>query len=424
MNLSFQLNPVKKKIPSNYRFNLLSIILIFLFISCSSTTRFTNENTYDVSTELYNIRVLINENQDQFELSVDSKIRLVSGNNVLAKIKSGNKLFITLQSPQIQINISDTKFTADSFFLVSDDDDSIIRVNNKKYRGRIKIFSANSQIKIINQIGLEDYVKGVITKEMPVGRGDENYEALKAFSICIRTYALVKIFERKAYYDIYPDTRDQVYGGADAENSYTNSVVDETKGLILSYNDSPAVIFYHAACGGFTEDVKNVFTNNDLPYLKSIKDGNDPFCSIAPKFYWTEEFSEELFLSRLFDAGLINSKDFSIKQIEIKSRFESGRVNELVITLSTPGKIDKKISLYGNKIRGIIKTADGKSILRSTLFDVSIDKNKNVIISGKGYGHGVGFCQWGAIGQSKQGINYKTILNHYFPGIQIEKIYD
>lgn len=424
MNLSFQLNPVKKKFSSDYRFSLLAVILIFLSISCSSTKRFTNENTYDVSTELYNIRVLINENQDQFELSVDSNIRLFSGNNVLAKIKSGNKLFITLQSPQIQINISDTKFTADSFFLVSDDDDSIIRVNNKKYRGRIKIFSANSQVKIINQIGLEDYVKGVITKEMPVGRGDENYEALKAFSICIRTYALAKIFERKTYYDIYPDTRDQVYGGADAENSYTDSVVDETKGLILSYNNAPAVIFYHAACGGFTEDVQNVFTNNDLPYLKSIKDGDGPFCSIAPKFHWTEEFSEELFLSRLFDAGLINSKDFSIKQIEIKSRFESGRVNELVITLSTTGRIDKKISIYGNKIRGIIKTADGKSILRSTLFNISIDKNKNVIISGKGYGHGVGFCQWGAIGQSKQGINYKTILNRYFPEIQIEKIYD
>ncbi len=424
MNFSLQLNSVKKKLRSDLIFILLAILLTSFFISCSSTKRFTSDDKSDIYSELNNIRVLINENQDQYNFVVNSQIRLIIGNKTVAKVKSGNSIIITLEDQQIQIRISDTKFSTDTLLLASDDDDSIIRINNKKYRGRIKIFADNSQIKIINQIGLEDYVKGVITKEMPVGKGNENYEALKAFSICIRTYALVKIFENKSYYDIYPDTRDQVYGGADTENTYTNSIVDETRGMILSYNNSPAIIFYHAACGGFTEDVKNVFTNNDLPYLKSIKDGNDPYCNIAPKFLWTEQYSEELFISRLFDAGLINSKNLSIEQIEIKSRFESGRVKELVVTLSTSNRSVKKVLLYGNQIRGIIKTADGKSILRSTFFDLSLDGNKNVTISGKGYGHGVGFCQWGAIGQSRQGIDYQTILNHYFPGIQIKKYYD
>lgn len=402
---------------------------MLLFISCSSSKRFINNNdnvtdNTNLNLESNFIRVLINENQDKFELNVDSQIKLFVENELLAKIKSGNKIFVTLQGPKIQLQISDTKFTADTFHFVSDDDDSIIRINGKKYRGRIKIFSDNSQIKIVNQIGLEDYVKGVITREMPIGKGNENYEALKAFSLCIRTYALVKIFEHKSYYDIYPDTRDQVYGGADSENPYTSSIVDETRGLILSYNNLPAVIFYHAACGGYTEDVKNVFSNNNLPYLKSIKDGNDPYCSIAPRFNWSEEFSEQLFVSRLYDAGFVNSKNFTIGNIVISSRYESGRVKELVITLIDSNQKEKIISLYGNNIRGIIKTADGRSILRSTFFDISIDQNKTVIISGKGYGHGVGFCQWGAIGQSRQGIDYKKILNHYFPGIQISKYYD
>jgi stage II sporulation protein D len=153
--------------------------------------------------------------------------------------------------------------------------------------------------------------------------------------------------------------------------------------------------------------------------LKSIQDGEQPFCSIAPKFYWTEEFPESLFISRLFDAKLIANKNYSIISLDIKSRFESGRVKELNISLIDSSQITKNITLLGNGIRGIIKTSDGKSILRSTFFDISLDGNNKVIISGKGYGHGVGLCQWGAIGQSRQGIDYQTILKHYFPGTKI-----
>ena len=80
--------------------------------------------------------------------------------------------------------------------------------------------------------------------------------------------------------------------------------------------------------------------------------------------------------------------------------------------------------LNGNGIRSIIRNSDGSSLLRSTLIEISIDSYKNVTIEGKGYGHGVGLCQWGAIGQSIIGINYKNILSHYFPGTKIKSIYD
>lgn len=85
---------------------------------------------------------------------------------------------------------------------------------------------------------------------------------------------------------------------------------------------------------------------------------------------------------------------------------------------------EKSVLLYGNGMRTIIRSGDGKSILRSTLFDIKTDANKNVIINGSGSGHGVGMCQWGAIGQSKENIDYKKILNHYFPGTVIKNIYD
>ena len=94
------------------------------------------------------------------------------------------------------------------------------------------------------------------------------------------------------------------------------------------------------------------------------------------------------------------------------------------VVLTKSIEIQKTIFLIGNQIRSIIRSSNDKSILKSTLFDITIDSKNNVVISGKGNGHGVGLCQWGAIGQSKKGIDFKEILNHYFPGTRLKSIYD
>lgn len=402
----------------------LIVILSFLIFSCSSSKRFTTENNINSLAETNFIRILINEKPDDLKLKVNSQILLSDEKKPLAKINSGNIIIFRQVDGKIELSILDKIFLADTLYISSGDADSIIKLDENKLRGRIKIFLVNSQIKVVNQIGLEEYVRGVMTKEMPLGQGNENYEALKAFSICVRTYALLKIFEDKSYFDIYPDTRDQIYGGVDAENPYSTRIVDETRGMILSYDGKSAIIFYHASCGGYTEDVKNVFSNNDLPYLTSIKDGDEPYCNIAPKFNWTEEYSEQEFISRLFNAKLLSSKYFKIKNLEIKSRFNSGRINELVISLIDNNQTGKSLSLFGNNIRYIIKTSIGKSILRSTLFNIVLGEDNGVKIIGKGNGHGVGLCQWGAIGQSKMGIDYLSILNHYFPGTKVISYYD
>ncbi len=163
----------------------------------------------------------------------------------------------------------------------------------------------------------------------------------------------------------------------------------------------------------------NVFSSNDEPYLRSIKDGNDPFCSIAPNFEWEETYSDKTFLERLKTSGYdINSAE-RIIQIKINNRFPSGRVDELEIDLSG----GETVKLYGNKIRSIIRTADNRSILRSTLFNIYFN-NSEINIIGKGNGHGVGLCQWGSIGMSQKGYDYKYILSHYFPGTKIMRYND
>jgi len=229
----------------------------------------------------------------------------------------------------------------------------------------------------------------------------------------------MKLNEKKKDFDLYIDVRDQVYGGAESEKEITNKAIEATRGLILGYKGSPAVVFYSASCGGYTEEGKNVFVSaKNTPYLVSVKDGDEPYCSITPKFEWEEKYTEQEFINRFKKNGLLNPGDYSLKSIEVISRFESGRVNELKISFIKNSDIEIPVSIYGNQIRSIIRTTDDKGILRSTMFDIEYN-NGGVTITGRGNGHGVGLCQWGAIAMSRKGKKFDEILRHYFPGTEL-----
>lgn len=425
MNLFYSI--ISNKIfPSNKILINFFILLIFeiAFLSCSPTRRIFDADNESDSNLYSSIRVLLLESSEEISIKIGSKIILSDESNKLAEVKTGNTIMLSVNSNNLLAKISDQDFVSTNFYLDSEDANETININSKKYRGRIKILLKNSKIEIVNQMGIEDYVKGVMTKEMPIGNGIENYQALKAFSICVRTYAFNKIKEQKDFFDIYTDTRDQVYGGVDGETDYTNKIVDETAGQILTYEYGPATIFYHSTCGGFTEDVENVFGKESIPYLTSVEDGSDHYCKISPRYEWKENYSEEVFVDRLFKSDLIESNNYRVDNIEIISRFGSGRVNKLKISLLDKNGNEKTITLIGNNMRSVIKSGDNKSILKSNYFEVELNQNKEIVIDGKGSGHGVGMCQWGAIGQSKLGVDYLNILSHYFPGTKIKNSYD
>ncbi|WP_337872061.1 SpoIID/LytB domain-containing protein [Ignavibacterium sp.] len=393
-------------------------LLLLLISACAPSKRFTEYKESATKDFAQEVRVLLNELN--VDLTIGTDTYLISENEKLAIIKSGNKFSAEAIHNKIFIKLGSKRFNSKEFYLQSVDD-SLIIINSKKYRGRIKLLNVDGAIKIINQISLEDYIKGVMTKEMPVGKGKENFEALKAFAIAARTYAINKIFASKTYYDLLPDIRDQVYGGADAEHPLSNKAVDETKGLILTFEDDPAIVFYHSTCGGYTESSVNVFTMDDISYLRTISDGNDPFCSISPNFNWTEIIPESIFIKRLFDAKLLKDTNCILERFNIKSRFQSGRIKELEILLKYDDEI-KSISIFGNQIRSVIKNNSGNGLLKSNNFIIEITDDRKVMITGKGAGHGVGMCQWGAIGQSKLGKNYKEILMQYFPETEIKSL--
>lgn len=398
----------------------LLILLLLLISACAPSKRFTEYKESATKDFTNEVRVLLNDSTSDIIFGTDSY--LISDNNKLAIIKSGNKFSAEAIHNEIFIKLGSKNFNSKEFYLQSVDD-SLIIVNGKKYRGRIKLLNVDGSVKLINQISLEDYIKGVMTKEMPVGKGKENYEALKAFAIAARTYAINKIFSSKTYYDLLPDIRDQVYGGADAEHPLSNMAVIETEGMILTFEDEPATVFYHSTCGGYTESAVNVFTKDDISYLRTIPDGNGSYCSISPNYNWKEIIPEETFLKRLVDAKLLKNSNCTLEKFNIKSRFQSGRINELEILLKCNDEI-KSISIFGNQIRSVIKNNSGNGLLKSNNFIIEITNDRKVMITGKGSGHGVGMCQWGAIGQSRLGKNYKEILMHYFPGTEIKSLND
>ncbi len=147
-----------------------------------------------------------------------------------------------------------------------------ISAKNKWYRGHLIIQNKNKKLTVINDVDLEDYIKGVVPSEMPSGW---ELEALKAQAIAARSYALANLGKRASLgYDLKDTPEDQAYGGASAETSKTNRAVDETSGLVLTYNYKVVSAFYSASAGGQTVTAKEAW-GNDVPYVRSVPSFDD-----------------------------------------------------------------------------------------------------------------------------------------------------
>lgn len=147
-----------------------------------------------------------------------------------------------------------------------------ISAKNKWYRGYLIIQNKNQKLTVINDVDLEDYLKGVVPSEMPSGW---EFEALKAQAIAARSYALANLGKRASFgYDLKDTPEDQAYGGASAETSKTNTAVEETSGLVLTYNYKVVSAFYSASAGGQTVTAKEAW-GNDVPYVRSVPSFDD-----------------------------------------------------------------------------------------------------------------------------------------------------
>ncbi len=357
----------------------------------------------------------------------------------------------------------------------------IIVFNGQKYhyRGNIEIDfdKEHKKLNVINIIGIEEYLYGVLKKEISPRWPAE---ALKTQAIAARTFA---IFNMNKYidegYNICASTNSQAYGGVNHEDPLTNKAVDETRGVIMTYKGKPINAVYHSDSGGYTEDSENVW-GSFLPYLRSVKSKFEE--KVFPPYHtWTCSIDEKDLTKKLQKQGYtINS----VVSIEPVNKSETGRISELAFITNN----NEVINMKANNFRSLI----GVDLIRSTLFSIKVigeeiniakdtedkkeieDKEEQrqstkeileqkkdwtikellelmmkrkeerekekvekipkveivksntpftFIFSGSGNGHGVGMSQWGAYGMAIQGFSYQDILKYYYQGINIIKKY-
>ena len=303
--------------------------------------------------------------------------------------------------------------------------DGLLSVGGKPYRGDILLSGGDSGVVTINVLQIDDYLRGVVPLEM----GDlspAEAAAAEAQAVAARSYAFIHLDPSRAY-DLTGGTLDQLYGGAAAETAVASRAVDDTHGLVLEYAGRIVNAPYHAVCGGSTAAASEIWRSNDEPYLQSVSDQipgtNRYYCDLSPRFKWTrtlEGATLDAALARYLSSytavpGRVPGR---ARAVTIGSHTPSGRVGTLTITTDRGNFV-----LRGNDIRYVLR-APGGEILNSTYFSVESMLGPDgsvaqLTLHGMGYGHGVGMCQWGAIGRARAGQDYRAILRAYYPGTSI-----
>ncbi len=343
------------------------------------------------------------------------KIRTLKGFKIIDLSNGETITFVSLDKPlsfkrtQEGIKIRGKKvhrFVTVPLKIITLKEDDLLRINGREYRGQVVIRrNKRGRLNIINEANIDDYLYGVLPHEISPAWP---LEALKAQAIASRTLALYRKRRARAKdYDLDATIFTQVYGGVEDEDQRTNQAVNETRGEVLTHKGKIIDSVFHATCGGHTEEAKNVWLGSKEPYLKSI---SCTFCKNSPYYEWEERIKERNLRNILEEKGLNLSK---IKEIELTEKSPSGRAIKIAIKHRKATQ-----PLIANNFRLFL----GSDLMRSTLITVSKEKNE-FIFKGRGWGHGVGMCQWGARGMAEKGKHYREILKHYYSGVKIQKVY-
>ncbi len=310
-----------------------------------------------------------------------------------------------------------------------------LTVQNKRYRESVRVFSQGSFCEAVNEVDLEKYLLGLVNGEF---NSRWNEEAIGAQVVAARTYALYRMREmRKEHYDVDPNERDQVYDGSVGEDHRAARVVERTRGVILASADGrvPLKAFYHSSCGGRTELPQHVWGGGSFPGFRSVA---CPYCSIAPKFNWnTRITSDELVHAfrkgtRISGAqpnwpglwmAILQKGELVGLDVDRREAPEFGNRVAAVRTTWVYSGRTYDLPISGARFREWF----GATRLRSALFSILPQPpaagRLAWKIEGRGNGHGVGMCQWGAKVMGDRGFRMASILRHYYPDAVLRKLW-
>lgn len=267
---------------------------------------------------------------------------------------------------------------------------------NLKYQDReltsvnVVVRKSDATFDLISLVEFHEYLAGVVSQEMPTSWP---LEALKAQAVVARSFALARIKERKArYFHLDSNQADQVF--EITRNEKAIRAVYETDGILLKTNDNKILkAYYHADCGGQTVRAKEVWGSHNY----DSGTATDPWCALRTKNKWSYEVSRHEFEAKL---SIVDSLS------EPLVSFLASTKNQLIYLAGRHLSVQK------------IRQTLGFSNVRSSIDSINFEGEK-VVISGQGYGHGVGLCQWGTLSQIRMGKSFLQVLEHYYPKAKI-----
>jgi stage II sporulation protein D len=340
--------------------------------------------------------------------------------------------------------------------VVIESEGELVRIDGRLYRGVADVvLNSSGLLAGVNELPLEEYLYGVVPRELPPTVWDQ-LEAQKAQAVAARTFALSRIGHRAADgYDLLPTTADQVYGGYASEHPLSTQAVDETAGIVATYNGNLISTVYHSTSGGFTAHNEDVWQSGPVAYLRGVPDaergqalqrnpnpqvfrnasgarslrgfrGGDYEADWSQYHRWYFEWTAEE-ISRSISA-FAGTEVGTVHEINVLSRSESGRVYEIEFVTDEGTFTEEK-----DRIRWALQFVNAQgnlSPLLSTLFliepisEQSGPRGDRAVVGfqawGGGWGHGIGMSQTGAAGMAERGRTFDEILRHYYTGIELE----
>ncbi len=391
------------------------------------------------------------EGQESLIVSINSTGVLLDSQSRkrLSKIGAqGGSVSFHRKGQQVQWSLQGKQGVAAGVVLQPMDPNSRVTHGDQDYRGDFLIFPSieKSGLTLVNQVDLESYLCGVVPWE--IGRhGEEELAAQAAQAVAARTYTISHLGSRRKFgFDVYASVMDQVYKGSRHEDVLCNQAILETAGMVLAHKGELVDAYYSACCGGTSSKIQEVWPRQGIGYLVDKDDvphsGAAPFCSDYKYFNWSEswtatelqeilqtslpayvdymtEMNRAIWARPIFTPGQSGADPHfpgAVHDLEILENTPSGRIAHLLITCEAG-----TYHIRGDRVRWVLAPEANKpGILRSARFELEKVRREGslvqVSVRGRGYGHGIGLCQVGALEMSRKGYSASKILSHYYPG--------
>ncbi|MFA6923037.1 MAG: SpoIID/LytB domain-containing protein [Bacteroidales bacterium] len=368
---------------------LISLLIILPFISNASRVRVRILSGTDIASMFFipvsNNYEIFSDTNKIYELSkADTLFILVENKFIKLKAKNGKiGVFekIYLKKKGFMNNFKIKSLHPESKEFMFDDDLEISVIDNKK-------------LLLINNVDINYYVAGVMEAE---GGRQANMEFYKVQAILCRTFVMSHYRRHeKEGYNVCDKVHCQVYRGRCKQSNILMAALS-TKGMVIASDSNNLIIAsYHSNCGGQTVNSEDVWSKK-ISYLRSVKDS---FCVHSSNAFWTKKISVKDWEKYLLKKYKLTPKDSLHKNVDFSFH-----------------QPHRKVFLYDSTKINLREIRTDWN-LKSTFFEITRDGD-NLIFKGRGFGHGIGLCQEGAMKMSKLGYNFRGIINHYFTNVKI-----